>query len=71
MCRYACDLQPMLKILAGREHIHKLLSIHEPVDLSKLRYFYVDEMDAHFVSKVDREQKQAHRRVSFLINRFN
>ena len=34
------------------------------VDLSKLRYFYIDEMDAHFVNKVDREQKQAHRRVS-------
>jgi len=91
MCRYACDLQPMLKVLAGHQHIHKLLNIHDSVieikdhlikkfsfifllfkvDLSKLRYFYVDEMDANFVNKVDREQKQAHRRVSFLINRFD
>ena len=34
------------------------------VDLSKLRYFYIDEMDACFVNNVDREQKLAHRRVS-------
>ena len=31
--------------------------------MSKLRYFYIDEMDAHFVNKVDREQKQAHRQI--------
>ncbi len=31
MCRYACDLQPMLKILAGHEHIDKLLNIHNTV----------------------------------------
>ncbi len=31
MCRYACDLQPMLKVLAGHEHIHKLLNIHDTV----------------------------------------
>lgn len=41
------------------------------VDLSKLRYFYIDEMDAHFVNKVDREQKQAHRKVSLMINIYN
>jgi hypothetical protein len=31
MCRYACDLQPMLKVLAGHEHIDKLLNIHNSV----------------------------------------
>jgi hypothetical protein len=31
MCRYACDLQPMLKVLAGPENIHKLLDINIPV----------------------------------------
>jgi hypothetical protein len=31
MCRYACDLQPMLKVLAGHQHIHKLLNIHDSV----------------------------------------
>jgi hypothetical protein len=31
MCRYACDLQPMLKVLAGAEKIEKLLHIDIPV----------------------------------------
>ena len=81
MCRYACDLHPMLKSLAGSENIDKLTHIDVPVrlnnknhymhcvyllkvDLSKLRYFYIDEMDAYFVNKVDRDQRLAHRRVS-------
>ncbi len=34
MCRYACDLQPMLKVLAGHEHIHKLIDIHKSVRFS-------------------------------------
>jgi hypothetical protein len=83
MCRYACDLHPMLKVLAGSENIDKLLNIDVPVrfnrenisvffvflfkvDLSKLRYFYIDEMDAYFVNKVDREQRVAHRRVNLI-----
>ena len=99
MCRYACDLQPMLKVLAGSDNIERLLHIDVPVsysivlvrlrtyrmadraivifsclfqvNLSKLRYFYIDEMDAYYINKVDRDQKRAHRRVShfFLSNR--
>jgi len=34
------------------------------VDLSKLRYFYIDEIDAYFINKVDRDQKLAHRQVN-------
>ena len=34
MCRYAVDLQPMLKVLAGPENIDRLLNIDTPV-----RYF--------------------------------
>ena len=63
MCRYAMDLQPMLKVLAGPENIQRLLHIDVPVNLSKLRYFYIDEIDAYFINKVDRDQKAAHRRV--------
>ncbi|UJR16507.1 hypothetical protein I4U23_003409 [Adineta vaga] len=63
ICRYACDLQPMLKALAGPENIERLLHIDVPVDLSKLRYFYIDEIDADFVNKVEYDQKRAHRRV--------
>lgn len=63
MCRYASDLQPMLKVLAGPDNIERLLHIDVPVDLSKLRYFYIDEIDAFFVNSVHRDQKAAHRRV--------
>ncbi|CAF0767404.1 unnamed protein product [Adineta steineri] len=63
MCRYACDLHPMLQALAGLENISKLLDFNTSVDLSKLRYFYIDEMDAYFVNKIDREQRLAHRQV--------
>ena len=41
MCRYACDLQPMLKVLAGPENIERLLHIDVPVNdffsLGKMR----------------------------------
>ncbi|CAF1079220.1 unnamed protein product [Adineta ricciae] len=63
MCRYACDLQPMLKVLAGSQNIERLLHIDVPVNLSKLRYFYIDELDAYFVNNVEHDQKAAHRRV--------
>jgi fatty acid amide hydrolase 2 len=32
MCRYASDLQPMLKVLAGPEYIERLLHIDVPVN---------------------------------------
>jgi hypothetical protein len=38
MCRYACDLQPMLKVLAGAENIEKLL--HIDISVSKIYKFY-------------------------------
>ncbi len=34
MCRYAYDLQPMLKVLTGPEYIDRLLNIHNTVRLS-------------------------------------
>ena len=67
MCRYAVDLRPMLRVLAGKENLERLLEVDTKVDLKRLRYFYVDEMDAYFVSKVDRDQRHAHRRVSSTI----
>ena len=31
MCRYASDLLPMLRVLAGQQNIQKLLHIDAPV----------------------------------------
>lgn len=42
MCRYACDLKPMLKIMAGKK-VDKL-KLEEPVDISKLKIFYVENL---------------------------
>ena len=41
MTRYASDLIPMLKAMAG-DGIAKLSKIDEPVDISKLRVFYME-----------------------------
>lgn len=41
MTRHACDLLPMLKVMAGTEV--DSLKLGEPVDLSKLKVYYVEE----------------------------
>lgn len=42
MCRYACDLAPMLKVMAGSEAGR--LNLDEPVDLKKLKVFYIEDL---------------------------
>lgn len=62
MCRYASDLIPMLKVLAGPNV--KKLKLDEPVDLKKLRIFYMEDDGGNFwISKVDPELKAAQKRV--------
>lgn len=54
MCRFACDLNPMLKIMAG-DNAH-LLSLDTPVNLSSLKYFYQEDDGGElFVSPVDHD----------------
>lgn len=38
MCRFACDLKAMLKIIAGDKA--KVLDLDKPVDLKELKYYY-------------------------------
>lgn len=42
MVRYACDLIPMLKIMAGAKA--EKLKLDQPVDLGKLKIFYIEEL---------------------------
>lgn len=49
MCRYACDMAPLLKVLAGQK-VDKL-RLDEPVDLSKLKIFYVEDIGDPLASK--------------------
>ncbi|KAJ6628996.1 Fatty-acid amide hydrolase 2 [Pseudolycoriella hygida] len=53
MSRFASDLKPMLKVLAGDKAKH--LALDEPVNLSSLNYFYQEDSGEHFVSSLDED----------------
>lgn len=48
MCRFACDLKPILEILAGDKA--KQLRLNDPVHLAHLKYFYQENNDDEFAS---------------------
>ncbi|XP_043100043.1 fatty-acid amide hydrolase 2-B isoform X1 [Puntigrus tetrazona] len=63
MCRYAEDLLPLLKIMAGPTA--DKLSLSEKVDLKKLRFFtVVDDGGSPLTSPVDNQLVQAQKRVA-------
>lgn len=54
MCRYACDLKPMLKVMAIREKL-PALRLDEPIDVKKLKIYYQEsDLGGHLVSPIDR-----------------
>ncbi|XP_055317975.1 fatty-acid amide hydrolase 2 [Sitodiplosis mosellana] len=58
MSRFACDLKPMLKILAADNA--KKLNLDEPVNLSNIKYFYQEsDSGSYFVSPVDYDLRVA------------
>ncbi|XP_031844644.1 fatty-acid amide hydrolase 2-B [Nomia melanderi] len=62
MCRYAQDLKPILKVLANENA--KLLHLNENVDISKLKFYYMeDDGGQYLTSPVDLEIKKAIREV--------
>ncbi|XP_060781137.1 fatty-acid amide hydrolase 2-B [Neoarius graeffei] len=62
MCRYAEDLLPMLKIMAGANA--DKLSLSSEVDLKKLRFFtVVDDGGSPWTSPVDKQLVEAQRKV--------
>ncbi|CAG5122895.1 unnamed protein product [Candidula unifasciata] len=64
MCRYASDLIPALKVMAGPNGISKL-KLDTEVDISKLRVVSVpDDSGSLLVSKVDPELKAIQRKVA-------
>ncbi|RWR98900.1 fatty-acid amide hydrolase 2-like isoform X3, partial [Dinothrombium tinctorium] len=58
ICRYATDLKPMLKAMAG-DQIYRLPKIDSIVDLSKIRIFYMLESGNPWTSPVSPETKTA------------
>ena len=80
MCRYACDLQPMLKVLAGLDNIERLLHIDVPVSnyeifLKLFKYidpghiaFLLGKKNTKFKAKVSlRFEYKLERRFSFFL----
>lgn len=63
MSRFAKDLKPMLRIIAGANA--QFLDLDEPVNLTKLRYFYQESDGGSFlVSPVDPDIKEAIQKVA-------
>ncbi|KAI4884988.1 hypothetical protein NFI96_020256 [Prochilodus magdalenae] len=63
MCRYAEDLLPMLRIMAGANA--DKLSLSSEVDLKKLRFFtVVDDGGSPLTSPVDKQLVEAQRKVA-------
>lgn len=63
MVRYACDLKPMLKIMAVKEKLPEL-RLDEPVDVKKLKIYYQEnDLGGHLVSPVDKDLQEAFRKV--------
>uniref|UniRef100_A0A8C2T032 Fatty acid amide hydrolase 2 n=1 Tax=Coturnix japonica TaxID=93934 RepID=A0A8C2T032_COTJA len=62
MCRYAGDLEPMLRVMAGPE-VHKL-KLDEDVSLKKIKFFCMDhDGGSMFVYPVEKEILQAQKKV--------
>lgn len=62
MCRYAEDLEPMLRVMAGPE-VHKL-KLDENVSLEKIKFFCMDhDGGSMFVYPVEKEILQAQKKV--------
>lgn len=53
MCRYACDLLPMLKILADDKA--SKLNLDIPVDLHKIKIFFCEDIGDALASKPDKD----------------
>lgn len=71
MCRYAEDLMPMLKAMAGKEKAHNV-QLEKPVDISSLKFYVVDD-DAlpAMASSVNFELKNAQEKLChYLTERF-
>ena len=59
LCRYATDLVPMFKVLAGEKKA-EMLQLDKPVDLRKLKIFYMDDDGGFpFLTNVDSELREA------------
>lgn len=57
MCRYVVDLDPMLRVMAGEDAAS--LDLDKPVDLKKLKIYYVVDNGNKYLTSICKEQSQA------------
>lgn len=68
MSRFASDLAPLLKAMAPKEA--KMLQLDSKVDVTKLKYFYMeDDSGGRLVSPVEPEIKEAIRKIKAFLKR--
>ena len=67
MTRYACDLKPMLKVMSGTNA--SKLDLDKAVDLTKLKFYYMEDDDNPFHTPVQTEIKDAIHKVIGYFNR--
>ena len=70
MTRFACDLKPMLKAMAGEEHINRFLpNIDASVNFSDLNVYYLLDDEDPLKTPVPTQVKESILRVVFLMNK--
>lgn len=70
MTRYACDLKPMLKLLAGSKA--DKLRLDDPVDLEKIKVYYIDDLGDPLAKSCDSDiQDGINKAVSHFKSKFN
>lgn len=63
MCKYACDLLPVMKLIVKEEKL-KELRLDEPVDVRKLKVYYQEnDLGSDFTSPVDEDLQIALQKV--------
>lgn len=68
MTRFACDLKPMLKAMAG-DDISKLSKIDDEVDFGSLTVYYMLDDEDPLKTRVPSQVKETILRVVFLLNK--
>ncbi|XP_067136988.1 fatty-acid amide hydrolase 2-like [Centruroides vittatus] len=61
MCRYATDLLPLMKIMAG-SNISRL-KLDTRVDLKDVKFYYVEELCRPFLQPLTKDMKEAQKKV--------
>ncbi|XP_054156531.1 fatty-acid amide hydrolase 2-A-like [Oppia nitens] len=61
MCRYACDLKPMLRVMAGPSAAK--LELDKPVDFKNIRFYYMESDDNPFHTPIQPEISDAMHKV--------